>query len=245
MSYPRWRTWPTCCGTTLGIGEVSLARDGAAGVAIAGSGDRRRAADRRGLPRHPDAWPGRGGARARLLSQFANPPRVVFVTALRGARGRTPSRSRPRTTCSSRSGRSGWPRPSGGCASRRSCRRATPWAIATPTPFRSSSAASPGSWSAPRSATSRRRATTPACTPRRGSHLVRISLATLEERWSSAGFVRVHRSHLVAVKHIDELHIDSGRCVVRVGETEIPVSRRHTRETARHAGPPGQEGRSG
>ncbi|RBQ14002.1 DNA-binding response regulator [Spongiactinospora rosea] len=63
-----------------------------------------------------------------------------------------------------------------------------------------------------------------------GSHLVRISLATLEERWAPVGFVRVHRSHLVAVKHIDELHIDSGRCVVRVGETEIPVSRRHTRE---------------
>ncbi|WP_204056150.1 LytR/AlgR family response regulator transcription factor [Microbispora corallina] len=63
-----------------------------------------------------------------------------------------------------------------------------------------------------------------------GSHLVRIPLATLEERWATAGFLRVHRSHLVAVKHIDELHIDSGKCVVRVGETEIPVSRRHTRE---------------
>ncbi|MFD1934265.1 MULTISPECIES: LytR/AlgR family response regulator transcription factor [Nonomuraea] len=63
-----------------------------------------------------------------------------------------------------------------------------------------------------------------------GSHLVRIPLATLEERWASSGFVRVHRSHLVAVKHIEELHIDSGRCTVRVGDTEIPVSRRHTRE---------------
>lgn len=63
-----------------------------------------------------------------------------------------------------------------------------------------------------------------------GTHLVRIPLATLEERWASAGFVRVHRSHLVAVKHIEELHIDSGKCVVRVGRTEIPVSRRHTRE---------------
>ncbi|MEO3803412.1 LytTR family DNA-binding domain-containing protein [Nonomuraea sp. B1E8] len=63
-----------------------------------------------------------------------------------------------------------------------------------------------------------------------GSHLVRIPLATLEERWASAGFMRVHRSHLVAVKHIEELHIDSGRCTVRVGDTEIPVSRRHTRE---------------
>ncbi|MBF8192218.1 response regulator transcription factor [Nonomuraea sp. K274] len=63
-----------------------------------------------------------------------------------------------------------------------------------------------------------------------GSHLVRIPLATLEERWASAGFVRVHRSHLVAVKHIDELHIDSGKCSVRVGDIELPVSRRHTRE---------------
>ncbi|MEV6153613.1 LytTR family DNA-binding domain-containing protein [Nonomuraea sp. NPDC052129] len=63
-----------------------------------------------------------------------------------------------------------------------------------------------------------------------GSHLVRIPLATLEDRWASAGFVRVHRSHLVAVKHIEELHIDSGKCTVRVGDTEIPVSRRHTRE---------------
>ncbi|GIH25960.1 DNA-binding response regulator [Acrocarpospora phusangensis] len=63
-----------------------------------------------------------------------------------------------------------------------------------------------------------------------GSHLVRIPLAALEERWASAGFLRVHRSHLVAVRHIDELHIDSGKCVVRIGETEIPVSRRHTRE---------------
>lgn len=63
-----------------------------------------------------------------------------------------------------------------------------------------------------------------------GSHLVRIPLATLEERWAPAGFLRVHRSHLVAVRHIDELHIDSGKCVVRVGDTEIPVSRRHTRE---------------
>ncbi|MFI7698571.1 LytR/AlgR family response regulator transcription factor [Nonomuraea sp. NPDC049480] len=63
-----------------------------------------------------------------------------------------------------------------------------------------------------------------------GSHLVRIPLATLEERWASAGFVRVHRSHLVAVRHIEELHIDSGKCTVRVGDTELPVSRRHTRE---------------
>ncbi|RAY12139.1 DNA-binding response regulator [Actinomadura craniellae] len=63
-----------------------------------------------------------------------------------------------------------------------------------------------------------------------GSHLVRIPLATLEERWRAAGFVRIHRSHLVALRHIEELRLDSGRCTVRVGGTELPVSRRHTRE---------------
>jgi DNA-binding LytR/AlgR family response regulator len=63
-----------------------------------------------------------------------------------------------------------------------------------------------------------------------GSHLVRIPLATLEERWRAAGFVRVHRSHLVALRHIEELRLDSGRCTVRVGGAELPVSRRHTRE---------------
>ncbi|MBC6462738.1 LytR/AlgR family response regulator transcription factor [Actinomadura sp. HBU206391] len=63
-----------------------------------------------------------------------------------------------------------------------------------------------------------------------GSHLVRIPLNTLEERWRDAGFVRVHRSHLVSLHHIEQLRLDSGRCTVRVGGTELPVSRRHTRE---------------
>src|SRR5262249_46228691 len=31
-----------------------------------------------------------------------------------------------------------------------------------------------------------------------GSHLVRVPLAVLEERWADAGFVRIHRSYLVA-----------------------------------------------
>ncbi|GAA2072184.1 LytR/AlgR family response regulator transcription factor [Actinomadura alba] len=63
-----------------------------------------------------------------------------------------------------------------------------------------------------------------------GSHLVRIPLNTLEERWRDAGFVRVHRSHLVSLHHIEQLRLDSGRCTVRVGGAELPVSRRHTRE---------------
>jgi len=63
-----------------------------------------------------------------------------------------------------------------------------------------------------------------------GSHLVRVPLATLEERWADAGFLRIHRSHLVSLAHIDEIHVDEGRATVRLGETVLPVSRRHTRE---------------
>ncbi|WP_052357277.1 MULTISPECIES: LytR/AlgR family response regulator transcription factor [Actinomadura] len=63
-----------------------------------------------------------------------------------------------------------------------------------------------------------------------GSHLVRIPLAALGERWSGAGFVRVHRSHLVALSAIKELRLDSGRCTIVVGDTELPVARRHVRE---------------
>jgi DNA-binding LytR/AlgR family response regulator len=63
-----------------------------------------------------------------------------------------------------------------------------------------------------------------------GSHLVRIPLTALEERWAQAGFVRIHRSHLVALHHIDELRVESGRCTVRLGDDVLQVSRRHTRE---------------
>ncbi|GAA3367830.1 LytTR family DNA-binding domain-containing protein [Streptomyces sannanensis] len=62
-----------------------------------------------------------------------------------------------------------------------------------------------------------------------GSHLVRIPLSTLEERWRAHGFVRIHRSHLVALARIDELRLDAGSTSVRVGDAELPVSRRHAR----------------
>lgn len=63
-----------------------------------------------------------------------------------------------------------------------------------------------------------------------GSHLLRVPLTTLEERWRPAGFVRVHRRHLVQLSHIDEVRLDSGRVTVCVGSTELAVSRRHTRQ---------------
>jgi DNA-binding LytR/AlgR family response regulator len=62
------------------------------------------------------------------------------------------------------------------------------------------------------------------------SHLVRVPLTTLEERWASAGFVRIHRSTLVALRHVDEIRVDGGRCSVRLGDRVLQVSRRHTKD---------------
>jgi DNA-binding LytR/AlgR family response regulator len=64
-----------------------------------------------------------------------------------------------------------------------------------------------------------------------GSHLVRIPLAQLEERWGEAGFVRIHRSFLVALSLITELKMGASGYTVVIGENEkeLPVSRRHTR----------------
>ncbi len=63
-----------------------------------------------------------------------------------------------------------------------------------------------------------------------GSHLVRIPVSTLEERWAARGFVRIHRRHLVALARIDELRLEAGTTSVRVGAAELQVSRRHARE---------------
>lgn len=63
-----------------------------------------------------------------------------------------------------------------------------------------------------------------------GSHLVRIPLSTLEERWAARGFVRIHRRHLVALGRIDELRLEGGTTSVRVGTADLQVSRRHARE---------------
>jgi DNA-binding LytR/AlgR family response regulator len=63
-----------------------------------------------------------------------------------------------------------------------------------------------------------------------GSHLVRVSLATLAERWADAGFVRIHRSYLVQLPLITELRLTGGAYVVIVDGRELPVARRHTRE---------------
>lgn len=63
-----------------------------------------------------------------------------------------------------------------------------------------------------------------------GSHLVRISLTTLEDRWRASGFVRIHRSTLVSLPQVTEVRMDRGRCSVRLDGVELQVSRRHTRD---------------
>jgi DNA-binding LytR/AlgR family response regulator len=64
----------------------------------------------------------------------------------------------------------------------------------------------------------------------RGSHLIRMPLAALAERWAEAGFVRIHRSTLVSLAHIDEVRMLDGHCSVRVGPDLLQVSRRHTHQ---------------
>ena len=61
-----------------------------------------------------------------------------------------------------------------------------------------------------------------------GSHLVRLPISSLEERWRGAGFIRIHRSLLVALHHVDEIREEDGRVSVIVGGHELQASRRHT-----------------
>ncbi len=64
----------------------------------------------------------------------------------------------------------------------------------------------------------------------RDSHLVRTPLSKLAEDWAPAGFVRIHRSMLVSLAHVQEVRTESGHCSVMVGGHLLAVSRRHTRE---------------
>ncbi|MFT4085179.1 MAG: LytTR family DNA-binding domain-containing protein [Nocardioides sp.] len=63
-----------------------------------------------------------------------------------------------------------------------------------------------------------------------GSHLVRVPISGLEERWRDAGFLRIHRSYLVALGHVVQVREIEGRVQVRIGHRELAVSRRHAPE---------------
>ncbi|WP_344819897.1 LytTR family DNA-binding domain-containing protein [Microbacterium soli] len=58
------------------------------------------------------------------------------------------------------------------------------------------------------------------------SHLVRMPISELEERWEHAGFVRVHRSYLVHVDAVTEVRLAGSSPAVILAEVELPVSRR-------------------
>lgn len=62
------------------------------------------------------------------------------------------------------------------------------------------------------------------------SHLVRVPISLLDQGWSDHGFVRIHRSHLVALREVRELRSHGTLTFVRVGTVELPVSRRHLHE---------------
>jgi two-component system, LytTR family, response regulator len=66
---------------------------------------------------------------------------------------------------------------------------------------------------------------------RGGRHLVRIPISRLEEHWRGVGYVRVHRSFLLAVHAVQELRSDvSGGLLAHTDVGDVPVSRRHARE---------------
>ena len=157
-------------------------------------------ARRRRVLRHQDARPRRPRPRPRAGALRAAAARRLR-DRLRRARDRTPSTCGPPTTCSSRCGPSGWPRRCAGWSQA----RASPSSRRTRRPSRttrrspSSSGASSGSCSASEVRYVEAHGDYARLHTAESSHLVRVPLTTLEERWANAGFVRIHRSTLVAL----------------------------------------------
>ena len=168
---------------------------------------------------------------ARILGRFVEPPAIVFVTA-----------HEEHALEAFDVGASGYLlKPIDRERLERVLRRAVgPGVEETEAIPRRVRVAARSSWPDRTSAGSRQPVTTSDCICATGpSHLLRASMSALEEEWS--GFVRVHRSYLVALHEITELRTDEARTTVVVGDTELPVSRRHLRELrdrlVRHARP--------
>ena len=68
------------------------------------------------------------------------------------------------------------------------------------------------------------------------SFLVRESISSLTSAWSSAGFIRIHRSFLIRSSEISEVRTTDGRRTVLVARQELPVSRRYSRLLQDHLG---------
>jgi DNA-binding LytR/AlgR family response regulator len=68
-----------------------------------------------------------------------------------------------------------------------------------------------------------------------GAYLVRIPISRLEQHWQAAGFIRVHRSYLLAVHAVRELRSDlAGGLLAHTDLGDVPVSRRHARDLREH-----------
>ncbi|GAC1453006.1 MAG: LytTR family DNA-binding domain-containing protein [Pseudarthrobacter sp.] len=59
------------------------------------------------------------------------------------------------------------------------------------------------------------------------SYLIRVPLVDLEQQWADAGFIRTHRSYLVALKHVSSMKLAADRPSVSVSGASLPISRRH------------------
>jgi DNA-binding LytR/AlgR family response regulator len=59
------------------------------------------------------------------------------------------------------------------------------------------------------------------------SFLIRVPLADLEQQWADAGFIRTHRSYLVALKHVSSMKLAADKPSVSVAGASLPISRRH------------------
>lgn len=59
------------------------------------------------------------------------------------------------------------------------------------------------------------------------SYLIRVPLADLEQQWAEAGFIRTHRSYLVALKHVSSMKLTADKPSVSVAGAGLPISRRH------------------
>ncbi|MEU6096158.1 LytTR family DNA-binding domain-containing protein [Streptomyces sp. NPDC047079] len=81
---------------------------------------------------------------------------------------------------------------------------------------------------------------------RDGRFLVRMPLSALERSWSRAGFLRVHRGYLLALRAVEDLRTDAvGQLVAHTAGGDVPVSRRHARQLKEQLFTAAREGRFG
>ncbi len=61
---------------------------------------------------------------------------------------------------------------------------------------------------------------------RESSYLIRVPLNDLEQQWAESGYVRIHRSYLVSMDKIETVRLQTGKAAVVVNGVELPISRR-------------------